>query len=85
MSEPATAPQQSDWPETTSETIRWKSVILGWRELAEARQKRGDVAGAETLLWQLVTAGDNHALVWIADLRLKAGDPSGAKDILRRP
>lgn len=56
----------------------------GWRELAEARQKRGDVAGAETLLWQLVTAGDNHALVWIADLRLKAGDPSGAKDILRR-
>jgi hypothetical protein len=56
----------------------------GWHEIAKVRQQRGDVAGAEALLRRLVEAGNSHALVWMADLRLKVGDQDAAKDILRR-
>lgn len=56
----------------------------GWYEIAKARRERRDVTGAEALLWRLAAAGDLHALVRIADLRIEVGDQSGAMDILRR-
>jgi tetratricopeptide (TPR) repeat protein len=56
----------------------------GWYEVAEARQQRGDIIGAESILWRLVEQGDSQALVRIAESRIKVGNQSEVKDILRR-
>jgi tetratricopeptide (TPR) repeat protein len=61
-----------------------KADNSGLREVATARQERGDIAGAESLLRRLATQGDSRALVTIAELRMKVGDHSEVRDILRR-
>lgn len=55
-----------------------------WFAVAAARQDRGDIAGAENLLWRRVTRGSSAALVEIAQLRMKRGDHAEVQDILRR-
>ena len=55
----------------------------GWLAVAKARHERGDVDGAERLLWELVEDGDTGVLRNIADLRLTIGNRSGAEEILR--
>lgn len=56
----------------------------GWHTVAEARQERGDITGAERILWRLAEQGDSSALVKIAEMRIKVGCQSGVEDILRR-
>lgn len=53
-------------------------------EIAKVRQERGDVVGAEHLLWRLAKQGDHWALVRIAELRMERGDHAEVTRILRQ-
>nr|WP_198151253.1 DUF4365 domain-containing protein [Kibdelosporangium sp. MJ126-NF4] len=61
-----------------------KADDAAWYEIANVRHDRGDVVGAESLLWRLAAKGDGRALVRIAELRMKIGDQSDLKDLLSR-
>ncbi|WP_018347508.1 tetratricopeptide repeat protein [Longispora albida] len=54
-----------------------------WCEIARVREGRGDIAGAEALLWRIAEAGDLQILTKIAELRVRCGDHAGAVQVLR--
>lgn len=77
------SPEAEQLAEAYEQIAAPEAANSGWLAVAKARHERGDIDGTERLLWELVEDGDTHVLRDIANLRLKTGDKSGAKEVLR--